>query len=121
MPMLAYGKLANFKPDTLEEKWKPEPREIIKKTLDLAKIEPVIRTNVPIVETNLLEGTEGSAIVLANYTYQPIKSLQIDVKISKPIKTAISVEGKSVKIIKQADGRVTLELPLEWTDIIILR
>lgn len=121
MPMLAYGKLANFKPDTLEEKWKPEPREIIKKTLDLAQIEPVIRTNVPIVETNLLEGTEGSAIVLANYTYQPIKSLQIDVKISKPIKTAISVEGKSVKIIKQADGRVTLELPLEWTDIIILR
>ncbi|MGI8545513.1 MAG: hypothetical protein ACR2MD_18810, partial [Aridibacter sp.] len=121
MPMLAYGKLANFKPDTLEEKWKPEPREIIKKTLDLAKIEPVIKTNIPVVETNLLTGTNGSAIVLANYTYQPIKSLQIDVKISKPIKTAISVEGKSVKIIKQADGRVTLELPLEWTDIIILR
>ncbi|MGI8669931.1 MAG: hypothetical protein ACR2J3_08835, partial [Aridibacter sp.] len=121
MPMLAYGKLANFKPDTLEEKWQTNPREIIAKTLELAKIDAVIKTNMPVVETNLLTGTNGSAIVLANYTYQPISSLQIDVKISKPIKTATSIEGKTVKILKQSEGRITLELPLAWTDIIILK
>ncbi len=121
MPMLAYGKLADFKPETLEEKWKPEPRQIIEKSLELAKIDPVIKTNIPVVETNLLTGTNGSAIVLANYTYQPINSLMIDVKIAKPVKSATSVEGKTVKIVKQANGRVTLELPLDWTDIIILK
>lgn len=121
MPMLAYGKSADFKPKTLEEKWKSEPREIIKKTLDLAKIDPIIKTNIPVVETNLLTGANGSAIVLANYTYQSIDTFVIDVKISKPIKTATSIEGKTVKIVKQEGGKITLELPLEWTDIIILK
>ena len=36
MPMLAYGQLSNFKPTTLEEKWTPEPRMIIKMALDAA-------------------------------------------------------------------------------------
>ncbi len=121
MPMLAYGKFANFKPETLEEKWQSEPREIVKKSLELAKVDAVIKTNIPVVETNLLTGSNGSAIVLANYTYQPIKSLIIDVKIPKPIKTAVSIEGKNVKILKQEAGRITLELPLDWTDIIILK
>lgn len=121
MPMLAYGKSANFQPTTLEEKWQPEPRLIIEKALELAKVDPIIKTNVPVVETSLLEGVNGAAIVLANYTYQPINLLQIDVKIKQPIKTATSVEGKTVKILKQTNGRITLELPLEWTDIIILK
>lgn len=120
MPMLAYGQLANFKPTTLEEKWTPEPRAIIKTVLEAAKVIPVIETNVPVVETNLLEGAEGSVIVLANYTYQPIKSLTIDVKLSKPFKRAVSIEGKKVNIQK-LNGKVRLELPLEWTDMILLK
>lgn len=123
MPMLAYGQLAGFKPATLEEKWTPEPREIIKLALDAAKIVPVAAANVPVVETNLLSGSEGSAVVLANYTYQPIKSLTIDLKVSKPFKQAVSIEGKEVKVerIDQANGKVRLQLPLEWTDIILLK
>ncbi len=121
MPMLAYGKLANFKPKTLEEKWQPEPRKIIEKTLKLSNINPIIKSDTPVVETNLLSGSQGSAIVLANYTYQPIKSLKLDVKIDKPVKNAISVEGKRVKILKQSKGVLSLELPLDWTDIILLK
>jgi hypothetical protein len=121
MPMLAYGKMADFKLKTLEEKWQPEARRIIEKTLEIAKVDPVIKTNVPVVETSLLKGSEGSAIVLANYTYQPINTLKIEVKIDKPVKEAISVEGKPVKIISQKNGVLTLELPLEWTDILLLK
>ncbi|HRH44832.1 MAG TPA: hypothetical protein PKY82_24550 [Pyrinomonadaceae bacterium] len=121
MPMLAYGQLANFKPTTLEEKWTPEPRMIIKMALDAAKIVPVAEANVPVVETNLLTGNEGSAIVLANYTYQPIKSLTIDLKLSKPFKQAVSIEGKQVNWQKIDNERIRLQLPLEWTDIILLR
>lgn len=121
MPMLGYGKLADFKPKTLEEKWKSEPREIIKKSLELAKIDAVIKTNIPVIETNLLNGINGSAIVLANYTYQPVKALIIDVKIPNPVKIAESVEGNNVKIVKQSEGKITLETSLDWTDIIILK
>lgn len=121
MPMLAYGQLANFKPTTLEEKWTPEPRMIIKMALDAAKVVPVAESDVPVVETNFLTGNEGSAIVLANYTYQPIKSLTIDLKLSKPFKQAVSVEGKQVNWQKIDSERVRLQMPLEWTDIILLK
>jgi hypothetical protein len=121
LPMLAYGHLANFKPKTLEEKWTAEPREIIKIALDTAKIMPAAKADVPVVETSLLKGPEGSALVLINYTYQPIGSLTIDLKLSKPVKQAVSTEGSKVQLQTQSDGRIRLKMPLKWTDIILLK
>ncbi|CAN5858548.1 hypothetical protein BH20ACI4_BH20ACI4_13060 [soil metagenome] len=120
MPMLAYGQSANFKPVTLEENWKPEARSIIKFALDAAEISPVAASDAPVVETNLLTGANGSALVLANYTYRPIDSLIIDLKISEKFKQAISVEGNKVEILQSKDG-VRLKLPLKLTDIILLK
>lgn len=120
MPMLAYGQLAGFKPTTLEEKWQPEAREIIKIALDAAKISPVAASGVPVVETNLLTGTNGSALVLTNFTYQPIKMMTVDVKIADPVKQVVSVEGKEIEF-EQFNGKIRLKLPLEWTDIILLK
>ena len=120
MPMLAYGKTAEFKPTTLAEKWKPEARSVIKIALDAAQITPVAASDMPVVETNLLTGKNGSALVLANYTYRPISSLTIDVKLSEPVKQAVSVEGSKVEFEKTKDG-VRLKLPLKWTDIILLK
>jgi len=119
MPMLAYGQGANFKPATLEEKWPAQPRELINIPLSVANVTSVAKANVPVVETSLLTGASGSALVLANYTYEPIKSLSIDVKLSGPIKRAVSTEGVTVKMTKILGG-VRLELPLDWTDIILL-
>ena len=59
-------------------------------------------------------------MVLANYTYRPIDSMFIDVKISDPVKQAVSVEGSPVKIQRLKDG-IRLELPLKLTDIILLK
>ncbi len=121
MPMLAYGQSANFLPTTLSEKWKPEARSIISLALDGAKIKPVAAASVPVVETNLLKAPGGLALVLVNYTYQPIKTLQITVKTDLPIKSAASSEGVPVKIISREKGYVVLEMPLEWTDIVVLK
>src|SRR5262249_602882 len=54
LPMLAYGKLAGFKPTTLEETWPPEPRALIRYPLTLSRISPVVRTNIPVIEASLL-------------------------------------------------------------------
>lgn len=122
MPMLAYGKSANFKPDTLAEKWTPEPREIVKMALDSAKISPAASADVPVVETDFLSGANGSAVVLANYTYQPIKQLNVDVKLPAgvKIKQAVSTQGNPVQIQQTAEG-IRLILPLNSVDIVLLK
>ena len=117
--MLAYGQGANFKPITLEEKWPAAPRELIKLALDGAKITPVAKSDRPVVETSLLTGDKGAALVLVNYTYEPVDALTVDLKLSRPVTRATSTEGSTVAVEKTADG-VRLRLPLKWTDIIVL-
>ncbi|MGI8470492.1 MAG: hypothetical protein ACR2N3_18795 [Pyrinomonadaceae bacterium] len=119
LPMLAYGQLADFKPETLAEKWKPESREIIQIALDAGKISPVAKADVPVVETDFLRGASGSVVVLANYTYQPIDDLTIEIKTSETFKRAVSTEGIPIKM-EQTKGTLRLELPLKWTDMILL-
>jgi hypothetical protein len=119
LPMLAYGQGANFKPTTLEEKWPLQPRTLIEMPLALAKVTGVARASVPVVETSLLAGPNGAALILANYTYQPVANLTVDLKLSQPVKRAISTEGKPVKLQK-IPGGVRLTLPLDWTDIVVL-
>jgi hypothetical protein len=117
LPMLAYGQGANFKPTTLEERWPDEPRRIA--TLALGDMIPIARCGKPVVETSLLTGDKGSALVLVNYTYQPIDVLTVDVKLSRPITRATSTEGVTINMKPTADG-VRLRLPLAWTDIILI-
>ena len=119
MPMLAYGQTANFQPETLAEKWQPEAREIIKTALDAGNISSVAKASVPVIETDFLNGANGAVVVLANYTYQPIDNLTIEVKTSEPFKNAVSTEGVPVKIERSGD-LLRLKLPLKWTDMIIL-
>ena len=120
MPMLAYGQLAGFKPTTLEEKWPAAPRDLLRLPLQSARVKPVAAANVPVVETSLLSGKAGAVLVLANFTYQPIGMLGIDVTTPGTITRAISTEGAPVKLQKTADG-IHLDLPLEWTDLVILQ
>jgi len=119
MPMLAYGQLAGFQPKTLAEKWPAEPRRIIQYVLDRAGVKPVARPDQPVVEASLLTGPNGSALVLANYTYHPIPSLSVDVTLPSPIKSATSCEGAAVRVQKTQTG-VRITMPLDWTDVVLL-
>jgi hypothetical protein len=120
MPMLAYGQLANFQPTTLEEKWPAEPRDLVELPLEAASVSLAARADVPVVEASLLTGEKGSALVLVNYTYQPIDSLSVELRLSpSAVGKAVSAEGKPVAFEKTAAG-VRLRLPLEWTDIVLL-
>ncbi|HTL30258.1 MAG TPA: hypothetical protein VL282_13590 [Tepidisphaeraceae bacterium] len=119
MPGLAYGQGANFAPAELKEKWPDAPRAIIARPLESVRSIQQVRANIPVVEASLLTGPKGSAIVLANYTYQPIDKLVLDVH-RNDISTATSVDGVPVKLEKTRDG-IRLELPLKWTDFVILK
>jgi hypothetical protein len=119
MPMLAYGQLADFKPTTLEEKWPAAPRDLVIAPIKVAGVRPVAVADRPVVETSLLTGQAGSALVLANYTYQPIRSLTVDVKLPGRVARAVSTEGSQVQLEQTAQG-VRLKLPLDCTDIVVL-
>lgn len=119
LPMLAYGRMADFKPTTLEEKWPEAPRRIVALALDAAGVKTVARPSVPVVEASLLDGPAGAAVVLANYTYQPVKQLSIDLRLPWLPARATSTEGTRVRM-KKIEGGVRLTLPLEWTDIVLL-
>jgi len=121
MPMLAYGQLAGFKPTTLEEKWPEEPRLIVRVPLEYAGVRPAVSANVPVVEASLLRGKAASAIVLANYTYEPVKELRLAFQSTHPVKRAVSCEHGQIQVSPgDRKGSYSLELPLEWTDIVLL-
>ncbi len=119
MPMLAYGQLARFQPKTLAEKWPAEPRRIVQEVLERARIRPAARASVPVVETSLLAGPKASALVLVNYTYEPIGSLQVEVNTSARLKSAVSCEHGPVTLERTSTGARVI-LPLEWADIVLL-
>ena len=120
LPGLAYGQLAGFKPSTLEEKWPAAPRDLLAAPLRSAKIEPLAKADVPVVETNLLQGPKGSVLVLANYTYQPIAALKVTLRGIGPLSRATSTEGVAVNLRQINPTDIELELPLTWTDMILL-
>ena len=117
--MLAYGQLAGFKKTKLSEKWPAEPRRILQQVLDRAGVKPVARTDVPVVETSLLAGPKASALVLVNYTYEPVASLSVELRSPVPIKKATSLEHGPITL-QNTEAGVRLVLPLEWTDIVLL-
>jgi hypothetical protein len=119
LPMLAYGQGAGFRPDTLAENWPESPRRLIQLALDAGHLTPVAQSNRPVVESSLLSGPGGSVLLLANYTYQPIDSLAVDLKLDEPFTRATSTEGVEVRLERTATG-VRLRLPLEWTDVVLL-
>jgi len=119
LPMLAYGQGANFPPTTLGEKWPMQPRQLIQLPLMLGRVQVAAKASLPVVETSLLNGPNGAVLVLANYTYEPIASLSVDVMLKVPVKRAVSTEGKPLRMQK-IPGGVRLQLPLEWTDMVLL-
>jgi hypothetical protein len=117
MPGLAYAQGAHFAPAALKEKWPEAPRAVIARPLEAMRSMQQVRASVPVVEASLIKGPKGSAVVLANYTYEPIDHLVLD--LHGNFTTATSTEGVPVKLEKRDTG-VRLELPLTWTDIVVL-
>ena len=106
---------------TLDERWNGALRAAFDAPLLAAGIRPVVESSVPVVEANLLTGPAGSALVLANYTYEPIPNLTLRLHrdLGHAVGTAVSTEGVPVKMRRDGETLV-LELPLEWTDIVLL-
>jgi len=119
LPGLAYSPYT-LNQSTLDEVWPAAPRALMAQPLATGGITGVVTPDVPVVETSLLTGPQGAAIVLINQTYQPIASLKLTVRNLPPFSTATTVEGSAVTIKRLSPTECELTLPLAWTDIILL-
>jgi len=76
-PGISYIKDARFVPAALREKWPPAHRRFINAWARRAGAMPQVGLSHPVVEAGVLEGPHGIALVLANFTYQPIEQLTV--------------------------------------------
>ncbi|MDP7289128.1 MAG: hypothetical protein QGH94_14170 [Phycisphaerae bacterium] len=131
-PGLSYGKDAKFVPAELKEDWPAVQRGFINAQAKLAGAERLVKLSHPVVEAGLYDAKSGTALVLANFTYKPIKGLKVTVRIPNPRrpKSVKSVESGPLKFSASGPGpvsslpqyphTVTFTVDLGLSDIILI-
>jgi hypothetical protein len=131
-PAISYAKDAKFVPAELKEKWPAAQRGFINRQAAFAKAPRLIELSHPVVEAGLYDAKGGTALILANFTYKPIKGLKVTLRIPNPRapKTIRSVESGQLKFtvaspspvssLRQYPHMVTFTVDLGLTDIILI-
>jgi hypothetical protein len=131
-PAISYAKDAKFVPAELKEKWPAVQREFINLQAARAKAARLVELSHPVVEAGLYDAKAGTALVLANFTYQRIKDLKATLQLPgpRPPKTVRSVTSGQLKFtsvtpaasgsLPQYPHKVTFTVDLGLTDIILI-
>lgn len=124
-PAVSYAKDAKFVPDDLKEKWPASQRSFIN-TQAHAAAQPAVRLSSPVVEAGVYESPKGTALVLGNFTYEPLPALTVslDVK-TKPRTVKSSTTGTSLAFTATPGNgdrpwKVDFELPLGHSEIVLV-
>ena len=129
-PGVSYAKDAGFVAKELKEKWPEAQRDFINATVRGAGIPRLVELSHPVVEAGVFESEAGSALVLANFTYQPIPHLQVKIPLKNIPQTVRSteygilefkVEPSSPELQENGYNQVvTFSLALGWSDILVV-
>ncbi|MCH5377202.1 MAG: hypothetical protein JJ992_24835, partial [Planctomycetes bacterium] len=125
-PALAYIKGAHFVPDALQEAWPADLRGVINGMAGRRGIARLAELSHAVVETGVYDADSGTAVVLANFTYQPIEKLEVRLSLRRAVKTVRSVEQGALRFETEApdhDGgawHVRFVLPLGLNDIVLV-
>ncbi len=133
-PGIAYIKEARFVPDALREKWPADLRRLINRTAVQQGATRLVELSHGVVEAGLYDAPLGTALVLANFTYEPISALTIRLSVPRSVKQVRSLECGPLRFTvdepsdaaaatrpASAGPRQTIrcELPLKLTDILL--
>lgn len=129
-PGLTYGKEARFVSDELAERWPVLQGDFI--AAAAARVPRLVQLSHPVVEAGIFDASAGSALVLANFTYEPIKELKVELTLPKAIKSirstsrqsGISFQSKASTPEQRTAGypvTVTFTTPLDLNDIILCK
>ena len=90
-PGLSYLKDAKFVPRELKESYPPIQRRFINAWAAASGAQPLARLSHPVVEIGVYDAPEGSALVLANFTYKPIEEIDVQLPVNRQVKTVRSL------------------------------
>jgi len=86
----------------------------------LAGVQGDVVTSDPLVEACLLEGKAGTAVVLVNYRPRPCPRLRVTIRQPRPFHRVESARQGRLAYVR-GEETVTVTLPLEVTDVVLLR
>lgn len=96
-PALSYAKDAHFVPTELKEKWPALQRRFINAVARASGAPRLVELSHPLVEAGVFDSPAGAALVLANFTYTPIKRLEIRLPVKKTPQHVRSLEKGPLK------------------------
>ena len=125
-PAIAYLKEAKFVPDAMREKWPAEIRSLINQAAEQRGAKRLVDLSHAVVEAGVYDAPAGTALVLANFTYEPIPALKIRLSVPRNVRQVRSLERGPLKFsVEEMPGGTTAtrvvacELALGITDIIL--
>ena len=108
-PGISYIKEAKFVAKALAEKWPAEYRRALTQFAAEAGAAPLVTLSQAVIEAGLYDAPTGTALILANFTYKPIASLEVQL----PTRAAVT----SVKSLAQgAIAFKTEPAPSPWKE-----
>ena len=91
-PAIAYVKEAKFVPDALREKWPAEIRRQINRTAEQDDVERLVELSHAWSRAGVYDAPTGTALVLGNFTYEPIPALKIRLRVPQPVRQVRSLK-----------------------------
>ncbi|NQT84022.1 hypothetical protein HQ563_13430 [bacterium] len=96
-PGVSYLKAAKFVPDKLKEKYPATERHLINSSARARGAARLVELSHPVVEAGVYDAQKGTALVLANFTYEPITDLTVRLPVGRMVKCVRSVENGALK------------------------
>jgi len=126
-PAISYARDAGFVPRELKERWPGAQRTFICGVAETRGVPRLLRLARPVVEVGIYDSPAGTAVILANFTYQPIQGLRLTVPLPGPCSTVRSVEQGRLQFSLHGESRnregpvqeATVEFDLDLNDIIL--
>ncbi len=124
-PGLAYGKAAGFVARELKEKWPADIRAFLTGPARARGVQPRVELSEPVVEAGVYDAPNGSALVLANFTYKPVTNLAVTLRLPfKPGKVTSAETGArpfTGETVEKGDSwRCAFTVNLDLNDILLI-
>ena len=126
-PGVSYAKDARFVSGDLKEKWPTAQRDFINATA--RGTPPLVGLSHPVVEAGVFDAPAGTALVLANFTYEPITNLVVRLPMTRAPAAARAMAAGPLALsvtsappyLRAAGYRFVAgcTLPLGWSDIVV--
>src|SRR6185295_19423295 len=96
-PGVSYAKDAGFVAAELKEKWPAAQRHFINSAARSSGAPKLVELSHPVVEAGVFESPAGAALVLANFSYETIPQLSIQMPMKRNPKRVRSLEKGPLK------------------------